>query len=229
MGKARSPKERQAVKTTSSSATAAAELEAMRRLRAALKRSSRGLGLAASFVGVFSASRERSEREVVRAILRGIPVEMALAGLISENSSSGELFRFIAGLARVDSLEASRGAERLSSMFDRWTLLKERGAMERKVMQFRGYIVSAVAGVVVGMLSTLAPVISNFQISLGTVPQAAAGFSPYEGAAFLLPSALCLGYSLSPERPYLNAAVSLAAFAGVVYFLGPLASFSVGA
>jgi hypothetical protein len=100
--------------------------------------------------------------------------------------------------------------------------------MERKVMQFRGLIVSTVSGVVVGMLSTLAPVISNFQISLGTTPPPAPGFSPYEGAAFLLPSAIALGLYLSPRRPYANVAVSLAAFAGVVYLLGPFASFGVG-
>jgi hypothetical protein len=74
----------------------------------------------------------------------------------------------------------------------------------------------------------LAPIISNFQISLGTTPPQPSGFSPYEGAAFLVPSAIALGLYLSPRRPYLNAAVSLAAFAGVVYFLTPFASFSVG-
>ncbi len=128
----------------------------------------------------------------------------------------------------MSSSEASRGAERLSSMFDRWTLLKEKREMEKKVMAFRGLIVSAVAGVVVGMLSTLAPVVSGFQITLGTAPKPAQGFSPYEGMVFLLPSALCLGLFLSPKRPYINVAVSLAAFAAVVYFLGPLATFSLG-
>lgn len=206
---------------------AASEFELMRRLRTVLKRSSRGLGFAASFVRVFSSSREGAEREAVKRILLGTPAEQAFAGLVSEKSSSGELLRFIAALARVNSVEASKGAEKLSSMFDRWTLLKERRAMEQKVMRFRGLIVSTVAGVVVGMLSTLAPVISNFQISLGAPPQPAAGFSPYEGAVFLLPSALCLGFFLTPDRPYLNAITALAAFAGVVYFLGPLASFGI--
>jgi len=201
----------------------------MRRLRAVLKRSSRGLGLAAAFVGVFSGSKEQAEREAVKRILLGTPVERAFAGLIREESSSGELLRFISAIARVSSLEASRGAEKLSSMFDRWTLLKERREMEKKVMAFRGMIVSVVAGVVVGMLASLAPVISGFQISLGTTPpQPPTGFSPYEGAIFLLPSALCLGLFLSPRRPYLNVVVSLTAFAGVVYFMGPLASFSLG-
>jgi len=210
------------------SATTAGELEVMRRLRTVLKRSSRGLGLAAAFVGVFSGSKDNAERDAVKRILLGTPVERALAGLMKDSGSSGELLRFVATLARISALEASRGAEKLSSMFDRWTLLKERRAMERKVMAFRGTIVSVVAGVVVGMLSTLAPVISSFQITLGTAPQAAAGFSPYEGAVFLLPSALCLGLFLSPQRPYVNVVVSFAAFAGVVYFLGPLASFSLG-
>ncbi|HVC26570.1 MAG TPA: hypothetical protein VND40_00265 [Nitrososphaerales archaeon] len=210
------------------SPTTAQELEVTRRLRAVLKRSSRGLGLAAAFVGVFSGSKDGAEREAVKRILLGAPVEGAFAGLVKDSGSSGELLRFIATLAKISSSEASRGAERLSSMFDRWTLVKEKRAMEKKVMAFRGLIVSVVAGVVVGMLSTLAPVISGFQITLGTAPKAAPGFSPYEGVVFLLPSALCLGLFLSPQRPYLNVAVSLVAFAGVVYFLGPLASFSLG-
>jgi hypothetical protein len=207
----------------------AAELDVMRRLRTVLKRSSRGLGLAAAFVGVFSRSKDRAERDAVRRILLGTPVERALAGLMKEAGSSGELLRFVATLARISSLEASRGAERLSSLFDRWTLLKEKRAMEQRVMAFRGLIVSVVAGVVVGMLATLAPVISGFQITLGTTPQptSAFAFPPYEGAVFLLPSALCLGLFLSPKRPYVNVAVSLVAFAGVVYFLGPLATFSL--
>jgi hypothetical protein len=229
-GRERRRRRRQTMKGPSPSATAASELAVMRRLRAVLKRSSRGLGFAASFVGVFSTSKDREEQDAVRRIFLGIPVELAFAGLISEKSSSGELLRFIAALARVNSSEASKGAEKLSSTFDRWTMLKEKRAMEGKVMRFRGLIVSTVAGVVVGMLSTLAPVISNFQISLGTSPPAPSGFffSPYEGGIFLLPSALCLGFFLSPQRPYLNAAISLAAFAGVVYFLGPLASFNIG-
>ncbi len=210
------------------SATTAEELEVMRKLRAVLKRSSRGLGLAAAFVGVFSGSKDGAERDAVKRILLGTPVETAFAGLVKDSGSSGELLQFIATLAKVSSAEASRGAEKLSSMFDRWTLLKEKRAMEKKVMAFRGLIVSVVAGVVVGMLSTLAPVLSTFQITLGTTAQAGSSFSPYEGAVFLLPSALCLGLFLSPQRPYVNVAVSLVAFAGVVYFLGPLASFSLG-
>jgi hypothetical protein len=211
------------------SATTAAELEVMRRLRTVLKRSSRGLGLAAAFVGVFSGSKDGAERDAVKRILLGTPVEKAFAGLMKDSGSSGELLRFIATLARISSADASRGAEKLSAMFDRWTLLKEKRAMEKKVMAFRGLIVSVVAGVVVGMLSTLAPVISTFQITLGTAPQAASTFSPYEGAVFLLPSAICLGLFLSPQRPYVNVAISLLAFTGVVYFLGPLASFSLSA
>ena len=209
-------------------ASTAKELEVMRRLRTVLKQSSRGLGLAGAFVGVFATSKHSSERDAVRRILLGTPVEMAFSAIMSENSSSGELLRFIAASARMSTSEASRGAEKLSAMFDRWTLLKEKRATERKVMAFRGLIVSVVAGVVVGMLASLAPVISGFQISLGTSPQPAAAFSPYEGALFLVPSALCLGLFLSPRRPYLNVAVSLVVFAGVAYFMAPLASFGAG-
>jgi hypothetical protein len=214
------------------SPSAPSELEVMRKLRRVLKRSSAGLGLAGSLVSVFHSSRERTEREAVRRILLGMPVEEALQGFVSGSTSSSELVRFIAALARFNSLEASKGAQRLSAMFDRWTLLKEKRTMEMKVMSFRGTIVSAVAGVVVGMLSTLGPVISSFHISLSATaaaqPPPTVFSTPYEGGFFLLPSAICLGMYLSPERPYLNVIVSLLAFAGVVYFLGPLASFSLG-
>jgi C4-dicarboxylate transporter len=214
------------------SPSAPPELDVMRRLRRVLKRSSAGLGLAASFVSVFSSSRDRTECEAVRRILLGTPVEEALDGLVSVSASSGELVRFIAALARFNSLEASKGAQKLSAMFDRWTLLRERRSMEMKVMRFRGLIVSAVAGVVVGMLSTLGPVISSFHISLSaaaTIPATPGVFlTPYEGGLFLLPSSICLGVYLSPERPYVNAIISLLAFAGVVYFLGPLTTFSLG-
>ena len=143
------------------------ELEMMRRLRAVLKRSSRGLGIAGSFVSVFVGSKQEMEREAVRRILLGTPVGPAFAGLMSETSATGDLLKFIAAQAKVSALEASRGAERLSALFERWTHLKEKRVMERKVMEFRGLVISTVAGVVVGMLSTLAPLISDFQLSLG--------------------------------------------------------------
>ncbi len=219
---------KRAVSASSSPSETAAELEEMGRLRVVLKRSSMGLGFAASFVRVFSTSKKRAEREAVRRVLLGTPVETAFSGLAREGGSSGELLRFIAALARVSSLEASKGAERLSSMFDRWTLLKEKSAVEKKVMEFRGMIVSVVAGVVVGMLSSLSPLISSFQITLGSAPRSAPELSPYLGAVFLFPSVLSLGLFLSPRRPYLNVAASLAAFTMVVYFLGPLASFGLG-
>lgn len=202
------------------------EFEVMRKLRAVLKRSSSGLGLAAAFVGVFSSSKVPHERDAVRRVLLGTPVDTAFACVTQGEGSSSELLRFVSKLASVSSSEASRSAEKLSSMFDKWTLLKEKSEMEKKVMAFRGTIVSVVAGVVVGMLATIAPAIANFQVSL-TTPQPLSSFSPYEGAIFLLPSGICLGLFLSPRRPYVNALLSLASFAGVVYFLGPLANFSL--
>ncbi len=208
--------------------TSAEELELLRRLRAVLKCSSRGLGIAASFVAVFAGSKHPAEREAVRRILFGTPVATALDGLASGTSATGDLLKFIAAQARVSALEASRGAEKLSSLFERWTMLKERRVMERRVMEFRGLVISAVEGVVVGMLSSLAPLISNLQLSFGAVPQAASDLIPYEGALFLVPSTFCLGLFLSSRRPYLLVLLSLAAFLGVVYFFGPAASAGLG-
>jgi hypothetical protein len=206
---------------------AAFELSLMRRLRVVFKRSSKGLGLSSSFVKVFSSSDGSLEREAVRKILLGTPFSRALAGLVDSKSSAGELLRFVASLAGTSAKEASKGAERISLMLDRWTLIKEKREMERRVMAFRGLVVSVVSGVVVGMLASLAPALSSFAISLSAPAPALSGFSPYEGGLFLFPSALCLGFYLSPARPYLNVAASLVAFFLVVYLLGPLMSFSL--
>ena len=203
------------------------ELETIRRLRLALKKSSQGAGLSAALVGALSGSRRHEEQSAVKKVLLGTPVEASLAGLI-DGAPSGELLRFIATLSRFSSSDASKAAEKLSSTFDRWTLLKEKHAMEKKVMAFRGLIVSAVAGVVVGMISSLAPVISGFQLTLGESAKAVAGYSPFEGAVFLVPSSACLGLFLTPSRPYINVAVSLLAFVGAVSFIAPLATFSLG-
>jgi hypothetical protein len=205
------------------------ELGLMRRLRVVFKRSSSGLGLSSSFVSVFSSSDARPERDAVRRILLGIPVHAALAGLVDSHTSSGDLLRFVGSLAQISAREASKGAERISFMLDRWTMIKERREMERRVMAFRGLVVSLVSGVVVGMLATLAPALAGFSIALSAAPRGASGFSPYEGVLFLIPSATCLGFYLSPGRPYLNLAASLVAFLSVVYLLGPLMSFSLAA
>jgi len=206
---------------------AAFELGLMRRLRAVFKRSSKGLGLSSSFVRIFSSSDAPAEREAVRKILLGTPFGRALAPLVDSQGSAGELLRFVATLAGTSAREASKGAERISMMLDRWTMIRERREMERRVMAFRGLVVSVVSGVVVGMLASLAPALSSFAITLTTAPPALSGFSPYEGGLFLFPSAVCLGYYLSPGRPYLNAAASLVVFLLVVHLLGPLMSFSL--
>ena len=196
--------------------------ETIELLRTVLKRSSRGLGVAASFVGVFHASRDRHVRRAVRRTLLGAPLERSLDGLIAEWGEAGELLRFVVRQSRVSAVEASKSAERLSTLFERWALLKQKREMEMKVMEFRGLIVSTVAGVVVGMLSSLAPFLTSFQTTITGAPAAASGFSPYEGGLFLIPSAVFLGFFLSPGRPYLHLGLSLAAFLAVTYFMGPL-------
>ena len=88
--------------------TGAKELAAMRRLRTALKRSSKGQGLAAALVAVFVESKDKGERDAARRILLGSPVDMAVSGLAGEGSPAGELLRFVSILARTSSTEASR-------------------------------------------------------------------------------------------------------------------------
>ena len=61
------------------SADGSKELEMMRKLRTVLRQSSRGLGFAASFVGVFSSSKDAREKGSVTRILLGTPAEQAFS------------------------------------------------------------------------------------------------------------------------------------------------------
>jgi hypothetical protein len=87
-------------------------------------------------------------------------------------------------------------------------------------METRSIMVSAILGGVTAMISALAPVLSTFQLTLGSQPQTA---SPsYLGVLFVAPAALFLGLFFSPRRAYLNLFVSVAAFGLVSYFFTPL-------
>ncbi len=201
------------------------QLEMIRCVRTALRRSSWGLGVAASLVAALAQKRDRRVRGAVRSVLLGVPIERAFSKLMSSQETGGELLSFLVTQAKMDSALAARDAAQLSSLFERWAILRERREMEERVMGFRGAVVSVVAGVVVGMISCLAPLLSSFQSAFSAAADAPS-FSPYEGVVLLLPAAISLGFYLSPRRPYLDCALSATSFFLVVYFLSPLTSFT---
>lgn len=199
-----------------------ADLSLMGRLKQVLRYSSHGRGIAASIVETFAESQKEDEKQMVRRILLGCPVEESLSPLASKNGQTGELLQYVVEQAKVNAAEASRRAEDLASLFERWIWMKHQRAIDQKILETRSIMVSGILGGVTAMISSLAPVLSSFQISLTSPPATALTYSPYLGIIFVLPGASFLGVFFSRRRAFLNVAVAALAYLLVSYFFGPL-------
>lgn len=162
--------------------------------------------------------------EVARKVLLGHPPEEALRPMLSGESQEVAM---LAGLAAAGSHGSARrvGArgERLSATLERWLRAKEARAMEQKVMQTRGYIMSAVMGAVTAMLASLGPLVSN--LNFLSPPQAGqAAALPYGAAALCGISSAMLGLFMSERRFYVNVAITLGVFALTMSAVAPLAN-----
>ena len=182
--------------------------------------SAQGKGIAASIVDSFRESRVGEESEMVRRILLGNPVEQSIDRLIAKDDHSREILLYVVGQAKVNAVEASKRADRLTTLFEHWVWMKQQRLIEQRIMETRSIMVSGILGGVTAMISALAPVLSSFQLTLSAQPPPA---SPsYLGILFVLPAASFLGFFFSPRRAYVNVAVSVTAFVLVTYFFSPL-------
>jgi len=201
------------------------EMRKMDRLREVMRLSARGKGIAASIVETFRSSRWMEETRAVRSILLGIPVEESVAGLTSGDDYSKDLLLYLVQQAKVDALEASRRADKLANLFEHWVRAKQQRLIDQRIMETRSLMVSAILGGVTGMVASIGPVISNFQLSLTQPPSSpslGAGYTPYLGVLFVIPGAFFLGLFFSRRRALLCTALSCAIYATVAYFFAPL-------
>ncbi|MGD0637588.1 MAG: hypothetical protein ABSA72_06075 [Nitrososphaerales archaeon] len=196
------------------------DLGRMGKLRRVLRLSAQGKGIAASIVDSFRESTVREESEMVRQILLGSSVEQSVDTLVSRDDHSREILLYVVSQAKVNAVEASRRADKLTSLFEHWVWMKQQRVIEQRIMETRSILVSGILGGVTAMISALAPVLSSFQLTLGAQPAPAS--TSYLGILFVLPAASFLGFFFSPRRAYVNVAVSVAAFVLVTYFFSPL-------
>jgi hypothetical protein len=197
------------------------EIERIQKLRLILSDSVNGRGIAASMVAAFKDSDEKLEKKVARMILLGIPVERSVKSMLEAKGESHDLLRYIVTEAKVNLLEASKNAEKLSSLFERWVKLKRVRMMEQNVMEMRGHIVSVILGAVVSLLSSLAPVISTFQQFLTNNVRSSELF-PYLGISLTLISSVFLGFYLSPRRAYIDPILAFVSYLLSLILIGPL-------
>ena len=157
---------------------------------------------------------------MVKQILLGIPVERSVAGLVSRDDRSRDVLLYVVNQAKANAVEASKRADKLTSLFEHWVWMKRQRVVEQKIMETGAYMVSGILGGVTAMISALAPVLASFQLTLGTPPPPS---SPaYLGILFVIPAASFLGFFFSPGRAYANVIVSVLAFSLVSYFFTPL-------
>lgn len=198
------------------------DIARMGKLRQVLRLCAQGKGIASAIVEAFGSSLADAEREMVRRILLGMPAEQATASLITARDASWEVLLYLVKQSKVDAVEASRRADRLSSLFERWAWRRRQRLVEEHIMETRSIMVSAVLGGVTAMISAVAPVLASFQLTLGAPPPVPT--PSYLGVLFVVPAASFLGYFFSPRRAYVNLAVSVAAYALAAYFFAPLLS-----
>lgn len=202
------------------------EFDRIRKLRRIIGYTATGKGVAGAVASTFGSSDERDEREAARKILLGIPLEKALHKILSSGGGAWALLMYLANESRVNSIEASKRAEKLTSYFERWAQLKGERAMEQKVIETRAHILSTVLGAVVSLFASLAPIISSIQIGAATAPSPS-GSLPTLGVAFSLVSSIFIGLYLSPKRVYLDPILSTTSYILVFVASGPLANIRV--
>lgn len=201
------------------------ELSLMGRLRRVLWLSSHGKGVAASVVETFRESKVETERSMVRKILLGNPAEEAAAEVAAQNERTGDLMLFVMEHSKVDAAEISKKADRLTSLFEHWIWMKRQRLIDQKIMETRSLMIAAILGGVTAMISSLGPVLVDFQSSLSLTQPLANSTqtdSPYWGILLVVPAASFLGVFFSRKRAYLNVLVASATYLLVVYLFSPL-------
>lgn len=198
------------------------ELRRMDRLREVMRLSSRGRGMAASIAEAFLETSEGEETRAVRSILLGLPVDDSVSLMAGSDGHVRSLLLFLARQARVDAVSASRRAERLAKLFEHWVRAEQQRLVDQRIMETRSLMVSAIVGGVTSMVASIAPVLSSFQVSISQPQPALTGGDPFLGLLFVVPAAFFLGLFFSPRRAILDVSASVAAYALVAYFFGPL-------
>jgi hypothetical protein len=198
------------------------EAERIETVARVLRLSAKGGGVAASAIEVFGRSPEPDELDAARKILLGVPLDGAFSALTAGRGAAGSLLRFLVAQAKINAPEASKRGEKISVLFGRWVRMNERRTMEQKVVAFRSLLVSGVLGGVCAIVSSLAPVLASFQVSLSPQP-APLWYLPFAGLLFAVPSSGLLGVFVSRRRAYLNVLVCTIAYLVALSLFGPIA------
>jgi uncharacterized membrane protein len=117
-----------------------------------------------------------------------------------------------------------KGAD-LSNLLERWLKSAEERAMEAKVFQMRGLIMSAVLGALMATVSAIGPLVASSNFMTGGAAPAPQSLYLVSGAMVAVSSGM-LGIFLSGRRFYVNLVLALAVYAVASVATSPLVSVS---
>lgn len=181
-----------------------------------------GMGVSASIVRAFRAA-EGEEHDAARLVLLGNPPPVSLAAIVSDDAKElGMLASLVAGASSSSAKALGRKGEALSLVLEGWLKARESRILERRVLQMRGYIMSAVLGAVMAIIAALGPVVGSIDF-LQAAPQVPGPSLSYFAAAMVVASASMLGLFLSGRRFYLNLLVATMVFVLAFAAASPLA------
>lgn len=198
------------------------ELDQMLLMRNVLNSVSAGMGVSAAIVKAFKTAG-KVEREAARKALLGNPPSVSLADIMSNKVRELSMLAILIGAASNGSARAiSKKGEALSTVLEGWLKAREARLLERRVMQVRGYIMSAVLGAVVGIMTTLGPVAGGLSI-LQNGPPVSSPYLDYASGAMVAISSSALGIFLGGRRFYLNLLIAGTVFLLAISAAAPLA------
>jgi len=187
------------------------KLARMQLLKRVLASVSAGRGVSASVVLALRKGKG-PERLAARLVLLGHPPRESMASIVSDESRELGMLASLLAMASGSSATAiGRKGSELAVLMERWLKASEERAMEARVFQMRGLIMSAVLGAVMATVSALGPLVGASGFLNGGEAIAGPALS-FASAAMVVVSSSMLGFFLSGRHFYLNLALAVGVF-----------------
>jgi len=182
-----------------------------------------GRGVSTSIVMALRGGGGEEELAAKRVLL-GFPPVKAMQPIVSDDSRELGMLASLVTMASSSNTAVigKKGAD-LSNLLERWLKAAEERAMEAKVFQMRGFIMSAVLGALMATVSAIGPLVASTNFLTGGSATPAGPLLLVSGAMVAVSSTM-LGIFLSGRRFYFNLALALAVYAVATTATAPLVS-----